>query len=267
VSKSGRIATLEALLARVRSRAGEPRESRQSLAVASPLLAAVPAALPSEPPPGDEIDAVTIPPPPALLRQPAPPPMRAALPTETDVVVDVDVLQEAVGDTVIGVAAEEAGTGQSPRSRERLVAAEPAMGLVVQMPAPEPLPEEPPDLLTIVERIEETPVSSRRPVATEPEKRLSDMAYGAEEEEESLPRHTPPPESGRMAAAPSSGDPDADVTGVRESPVMAPRGLGLIPEEIRADLAPHDAVADMVGEAQPFAPTTFAGLLDASMAL
>jgi hypothetical protein len=263
VSKSEKIAALETLLARVRSRAGEPREARQSLAAVSPVVPAPP----SEPPPSDEIDAVTIPPPPALLRQLAPPPMRAALPTEADVVVDVNVLQDAVGDTVIGVAAEEeAGTGESPGSREQLVAAGPAMGLVVPMPAPESLPEEPSDLLASVERVEETPVSSRRPVATEPEQRLSDMTYGTDEEE-SLPRHTPPPESGRLPAGPSTGDPDADVTGVRESPVMPPRGHVPVPEAIRADLSPHDAVADIVGEAQPFAPSTFAALLDAGLAL
>jgi hypothetical protein len=265
VSKSEKIAALETLLARVRSRAAEPRETRQPEAVVSHTVVAAPVATPSEPPASDEIDAVTIPPEAPPL-QPAPA-MRAALPTEADVVVEVDVLQEAAGagGTVIGVAAEEAATGESPGSRERLVAAERAMGVVAEMPVPGSVRERPSDPVAVVEQVEEAPASSRRAVVPEPEERLSDMAFGAEET--SSPLHTPPPESGRLPAAQTHVDQDADVTGVREAPPMASRAHDLIPEATRADLAALDAVADIVGEAQRFSPATFAGLLDASLAL
>ena len=90
------------------------------------------------------------------------------------------------------------------------------------------------------------------------------MAFGAEEPRP--PRHTPPPESGRLPAAPTV-EFDADVTGVREATPIVPRSRELVPEATHVELAPSDAVADLVGEAQRFAPGTFAALLDASLAL
>ena len=129
---------------------------------------------------------------------------------------------------------------------------------------PESLDESPPDLLAAVEEVDEAPLSSRRPVAPQPEERLADMAFGTVEP--GPPRHTPPPESGRLRAAPAV-EFDGDVTGVREATPMASRPRELVPEATRADLAPSDVVPDIVGEAQRFAPTTFAALLDASLAL
>lgn len=280
MSKAETLAKLEMLLTRVRSRAGEPRDTRKPLSAVRSPLATAPAALAAplpEAPPSHEIDPVTIPPAPAppapappvsAARPPsAPPPMRAALRTEADVVVDVDVdvVQEGVGDTVIGVVPEEPPSGELLDSRERLVVAEPLIGAVIEIPPPESLGEVPLDLLAVVEEAEEPPVSSRRPVVPQPEERLEDMAFGAEEP--GLPRHTPPPESGRLPAATPANELDGDVTGVREAPPMVPRTRELTPEATRAELAPHDAVADIVGEAQRFAPSTFAALLDASLAL
>jgi hypothetical protein len=133
-----------------------------------------------------------------------------------------------------------------------------------------------------VEELEEPPLSSRRPVALQHEERLADMAFGSEEPRP--PRHTPPPESGRLPAAPAL-EFDGDVTGVREAtshpprrpeiiegPTKLPAGQPsrareLVPEATRAELTPSDAVADVVGEAQSFAPSTFIALLDASLAL
>jgi hypothetical protein len=240
-------------------------------APAPPPLAAL--APPAPPPPPVAALAPPAPapppsaPPPAAAPASAPPPMRAALRTEADVVVDVDVdvMQEGVGDTVIGVAPEEATLGESLDSRERLVVAEPLIGAVIEIPPPESLGEAPLDLLAVVEEAEEPPLSSRRAVEPGPEERLEEMAFGAEEP--SPPRHTPPPESGRLPAAPPAIELDADVTGVREAPPMVTRARELTPESTRAELTPHDAVADIVGEAQRFAPPTFAALLDASLAL
>jgi len=253
VSKAGQIAKLEALLARVVSRASEPRG--RPLAVAA-ARAPMPTQDLIE---IDEVDEPTIPPPPVA-------PARAPALTETDVVMEVDVVQETTGDTVIGVATEEVVIAESLGSRERLVAAAPVplAAVVAEAPSPELLDESPPELLAAVEELEEAPLSSRRPVAPEPEERLADMAFGTEEPRP--PRHTPPPESGRLPAAPAV-EFDADVTGVREATPIVPRSRELVPEATRAELAPSDVVADLVGEAQRFAPETFAALLDASLAL
>ena len=253
MSTAGRIAKLEALLARVVSRAGEPRA--RPLAVAAGVAPVAAQELIEV----DEVDEATIPPPPLA-------PHRAPAMTETDVVMEVDVVQETAADTVIGVAAEEVVIAESLDSRERLVAAAPVTlaAVVAEVPPPELLDESPPEILAAVEEVEEAPLSSRRPVAPEPEERLADMAFGAEEP--SPPRHTPPPESGRLPAAPAV-EFDADVTGVREATPIVPRSRELVPEATRAELAPSDAVADLVGAAQRFAPATFAALLDASLAL
>jgi hypothetical protein len=268
VSSAEKIAKLEALLARVVSRAGEPRRRPNAFPVA-------PAAFEAAPPVAvveiDEVDEATIPPPPMA-------PVRAPAPTEAEVVMEVDLLPDGAVDTVIGVAAEEVVVAESLGSRERLVAAAP-----VPPPSPAPvaepeapllevpslrevaeLEESPPELLAAVEEVEEAPLSSRRPVAPEPEERLADLAFGAEEP--APPRHTPPPESGRLPAVPAV-EFDGDVTGVREATPIVSRPRELVPEATRPALAPSDAVADLVGAAQRFAPASFAELLDASLAL
>jgi hypothetical protein len=76
------------------------------------------------------------------------------------------------------------------------------------------------------------------------------MAFGTEEPPE--PLHTPPPESGRLPTA-------ADGTSR-----AAPK---LFPESIRADLVSRHDVAEVIGEAQRFAPSRFVTLLDASLGL
>jgi hypothetical protein len=183
---------------------------------------------------------------------------------EAELLVDVDV-QEATAETVIGVPAEEAVVAEAFESRERLVAAEPvalAGAEATRAPREAGAPEE----LASEEDVEEAPASSRRPVAPEPEERLAEMAFGAEEPRP--PRHTPPPESGRLPAAPVE-EFDGDVTGVREASQAAEarRPRELVPQATHANLAPSEAVVDVIGEAQHFAPTTFVALLDASLAL
>ena len=51
------------------------------------------------------------------------------------------------------------------------------------------------------DEIDETPASSRRPVAAPPEERLAELAFGSEEPQPA--RHTPPPKSGRLPAPPA----------------------------------------------------------------
>jgi len=200
------IARLEALLARVRARAAEPRAARgaqpASFVPDRPVEAA-----------GEEDDQPTLPPPSIVY-----------------------------------------SSALSPEGRER-----PAATAVAAPPESDGAPE--------IERVreeeveEEAPVSSRRPVVPEPEERLAELAFGAEEP--SPPRHTPPPESGRLPAAPAaqfeaSGGTNADA----EQPAIE-----LAPEAIRGPLASGAQVVDVIGAAQRFAPSSFVELLDASLAL
>jgi hypothetical protein len=273
VSKAEKIGKLEALLARIRSRATEPRPTSHALAAAASPSPAPAVAPPLAPPMDDEI----------TLAQPG---RSARAATEADIVLEVEV-QEVAGDTVIGVPVEEVMAPEALGSRERLVAAEPvaveaAEILAVEVPAP--AEEAGPELLADESDVEEAgelieeeaPLSSRRPVGPQPEERLAEMAFGARGEEEP-PRHTPPPESGRLPAAPPV-EFDADVTGVREATPIAParaqesepspvRATSLQPETTHASLPTGDGVADVIGTAQSFQPSTFMALLDASLAL
>jgi hypothetical protein len=124
---------------------------------------------------------------------------------------------------------------------------------------------------------EDAPASSRRPVAPPPEERLAAIAFGAVEPQP--PRHTPPPKSGRLPAPPSEFD--ADETGVREAVAISThdddatqpsaqigRPAALAAQAARPNLGATPArVADVIGSAQSFAPTTFLALLDASLSL
>ena len=120
------------------------------------------------------------------------------------------------------------------------------------------------------------PASSRRPVApAAPDEPLAHMAFDADESRP--PRHTPPPESGRLPASPVQ-EFDADVTGVRTAPqplepspdseLVDVAARALVPEAIRAELSSSvGEISDVIGEAQAFAPTTFAAWLEATLSL
>lgn len=265
MNTSQTVARLEALLARVRKRAAEPR--------AAPTATILADASPPPPPPPAPMPAARAP-------EPPPPPMPPQR-TEADIVVEVEVA-ETTQDTIVAVAAEEVVAPAALESRERLVAAEP---LVAEAPAADAAPtmapprEAEPEAAPAEvseEDIEEAPASSRRPVGPQPEERLAEMAFGAEEP--SPPRHTPPPESGRLPAAPPVEEFDVDNTGVREAAKTAARQPEPIPEaraapaepspvSVRGDIAPSSAVADVVGHSERAMPTRFVELLDASLAL
>jgi hypothetical protein len=95
------------------------------------------------------------------------------------------------------------------------------------------------------EEEEPAPSSSRRPVTSPPsgdaERGLAELAFG-EEPQQSPAMHTPPPESGRLPAAPPV-EFDMDVTGVREAAKMpgSPRDTQHDDERERATIAPVDA--------------------------
>jgi hypothetical protein len=261
VIKGQVLAKLEALLERVRARAAEPRSGPAS---AAPLASGV-------------------------MNERAPEP-------------DLDDDAAGVRETAApGRPEEELPPSDGFDSRERLVAAQPVAAVPpppavpaptpVRVPEPVPMPEpehvlrseasavgviesSPPIEMTEIEVVteeEEPPASSRRPVAPQPEERLAQMAFGAEEPP---PLHTPPPESGRLPSAPADYDPD--VTGVRHATPLIPRrnleaaplaSPDLVPEATRPELSPNDRVADVILEAQRFAPPTFLALLDASLGL
>jgi hypothetical protein len=172
--------------------------------------------------------------------------------------------------------AAAAGKSQDLDSEERLVAvqSEPAEEptVVLVAAASDSIPPIDVTEVEIVEEEEEeeAPISSRRTVASQPEERLAEMAFGGEEPRQ--PLHTPPPESGRLPAAPAV-DFDPDVTGVRNAAPIAEHHQEpesrreLVPEPVRPQLSPNDRIAEMIAKAQSFAPQTFVALLDASVSL
>ena len=250
MSKALVIARLEALLERVRSRSavGAGASNGQSSAV----LQATPAA---PAPFVDDDDSLPTRPPPALMQ-------------ELDLGVDIDV-HDASTEVVVDMMTEEVAAAESSESRERLVAAEPVLAeslleLQVEEPADIGQPPSTLDELPMADQFEDPPASSRRPLALEPpEERLANLAFS--DDEPRPPLHTPPPESGRLRAAPVV-EFDGDVTGVRAQPVAAIEPE-LVPQATHAQLAESDAVADVLGAAQQFTPSTFVALLDASLAL
>jgi hypothetical protein len=330
------IARLEALLARIRSRADEPRPTRTSAAHAAPppatqavtqtsipavtrtattqAVTAAPAA-PAEPPapsvPSDHPSIVDDDELGEWPTRPPPGPLASAVAQAAGVPARAPVgSPPAVEDT----GPEKAASEKAYESRERLVAApsvpaeEPAHSPaaidapVASAPEVEASIEEDAsldaDVIEVGEEvaIEEAPASSRRTVTQQPEERIAQIAFGAEEPARE-PLHTPPPESGRLPAAPVAIDFDGDVTGVRDSAPVAPlrpdragppapepeapkpaaaeaaadQGAALArelaPEPTHPNLPGGDTVAEVIGEAQRFSPGTFVALLDASLAL
>ena len=292
------IARLEALLERVRARSGEPRvraPQTPPAVAAMPTALRAPAAAPAPVAPVALKAPVAPPPsPPIQVVQPAPsvivaddpfaeadlptrPPPRAEPPV-VEIEVDIDV-QEPIEERAAGPLGSFDGSPppfpvrEAFDSRERLVAADPAGGEPISEPAASAVAPAAEPLSAVagragesardVPREEEAPISSQRPVVPEPE-HLAQMAFGAEESRP--PRHTPPPESGRLPAAPEI-DFDADVTGVRHAPAAMAPSAELEPQVIRGAVQASAAVADVVSKAQGFAPATFTELVDASLGL
>jgi hypothetical protein len=279
VSKGQTIARLEALLSRVRTRAVEPRRVAVQAAVPEANAAPEVAAAPPPPPvfeldePVEDLEST---------QQRAVPSRPGPMRTEADIVVEVEV-QATTQETVVAVPVEEVAAPAALESRERLVVAEPVAPAASEpLSAPDPQPEPSPVVavevevveevlpeVEEVEAVEEAPVSSRRPVAPPPEERLDEMAFGAVEPQP--PRHTPPPESGRLPAVPEV-EFEGDITGVRDAarsahPAAAAPAAAIVPEATIADLSPSGDVADVIEPARTPAPATFVGVLDQSIAL
>jgi hypothetical protein len=234
------------------------------------MAVAAPAHAPEPPAP--------VPPPVAVIEVPEPVAAAPAVEVQVPDVVVSEVSEVAADDVppevLAAAATEPVAIGANTESRERLIVAapipleldEPMAPEPVQAKAETPVPVEVDVVLD--EPVEEAPVSSRRAVVAEPQERLAEMAFGAEEQP--APRHTPPPASGRLLAVQAEPGDDGDITGVRETgarPPPPPAPAVLAPEATQAQLAPSDKVAELVAAAQAFAPATFVALLDASLSL
>jgi hypothetical protein len=131
----------------------------------------------------------------------------------------------------------------------------------LQAGAGEPGADLPPPHVQEEETADHAPASSRRPVMPEPEDRLEQMAFGSDEAPP--PIHTPPPESGRMPAAPSD-EFDSEVDELRD-------GSGhegpMVVHATRAVLESAAPVATMTGDPSRSTPSTFSALLAETLAL
>lgn len=271
------IGKLEALLARVSSRAAEPRPARAAVH-AAPAPAA-PAHAPAPAPAAAPVSAarpITVPPPEAIelpdnteaFELPTrPPPPGVAAPPD----VEVELPEPAI----------ELRHEVPAQSDERIAVAKPV----------EPLEEEievaPAAVDVEVEVEESAPVSSKRPLGPPPAEVLEKKAFGADEAPEPV-IHAPPPESGKLPAVPEltpiveAADYDnQDITGVHHTPpgdrrkaraddALAQSGehhTELVVEATHANVVAKAPVADVVGQANAFKPATFGELLDASLKL
>jgi hypothetical protein len=212
----------------------------------------------------------------------SPPAAVGELEPEIDIEVEVDVsdVAQAVAEEVRAVGAPPSGDSDSA---ERLVVAE-AVSELTEGSLPDETAgalvasgtttsaegsaagfdaEEPTGATNGFEDDESAPASSRRPVAAVSENHLT-LAFGSDEPE--APRHTPPPESGRLPAP--SGEGFGERTSPREGrpDESAQTSMSeLLPDATRASLESASAVSDVIGEAQRFAPATFLAWLDASI--
>jgi hypothetical protein len=124
-----------------------------------------------------------------------------------------------------------------------------------------PITDLPPPRAQEEEAADHAPASSRRPVMPEPEDRLEQMAFGSDEAPP--PIHTPPPESGRMPAAPSD-EFDSEVDDLRDG---SRHEEPMVVHATRAVLESATPVATMTGDPRRSTPSTFSALLAETLAL
>ncbi len=295
-----RIGRLEELLNRVKTRAAAPRPG-SAMEVPSAMAAAAPAYAPppfAQPPPAPVV----------LERHAHATSFAEEEPRTTDYEMEVEVSTETVD---IDIDVEEAIAGEEVMAMEsgaQLVAAGGYRGDEGDALATEP-PEAAADMedrtlaganvLGAANELEEpAPSSSPRPIEAE-------AALAAEEE--SAPRHTPPPESGKQVAAPSASPPRASsappgplseppssigghtiigvapgayrapaVPSAEPRPPAAPPAKAAPPqapparvvaEVTRPNLPAVAKVAAFEGAAPVFKPASFGDLLDATLGL
>jgi hypothetical protein len=207
----------------------------------------------------------------APIRRPEPSQVRAIDPPPMEV-IELDLEP----DPSIPPPSIEAPHDDAFESRSRLVSASPVTPegdesrAALRGAVSEPTLEvsEPADLSSAeLEAIEEpAPSSSRRPITVE--EKLLQLA----EEDDAV--HVPPPESGKLPAAPILNLEDPDGTGVLRRPAEekpttapAPTATSAEPEVVRAEAAKTTEVAAFVGKAPAPKPSTFGELLDLALRL
>ena len=280
-----KIARLEDLLARIQNHAAEPRSAVQ---VAPVMVAHAPAVVASPPAPSlplvmlEAAEVMT----PSLDPITTPPPSNPDYDSDSDVEVSSEVVEVDI-DVDEPMLAAESGVNELIEVRdeedEELApntqsSTDPPMALDV---------EEEVRAATPANEIEEpSPSSSRRPIASDHPAETYD--------DDSAPRHTPPPESGKqvtpsIAPQPSAPPPSLEghtliggwrepgaggapnivtgVTGVRV-PAPAPVAAAPLSAEVSKPALPATAhVASIEGTPPAFKPSSFGDLLDASLGL
>jgi hypothetical protein len=249
VNKAETLSRLEILLERVRVRAGARGGSAASSAPATT----------------DTVDAAPVEEP-VQLSTWTPPPPEAPAP-DVAIAIDVDYVETA--QVTRADSRSEDSHADRFDSTERLVVAGSADDAADELiPEPEPIENgeqavetQPPTDAPVEEAVESepAPASSRRPVMmTEPDDRLERIAFGAGDARP--PLHTPPPESGRVPAAPAD---EFD----SENPEARHLAEPLVAEATRAILESRGPVAELTGAPRRSVPTTFSALLDETLSL
>jgi hypothetical protein len=249
VNKTETLSRLERLLERVRTRAGA-----RGGAAAPAVAAAGSAELVEEP---------------VQLSTWTPPPPELPVP-DVAIAIDVDYVEAAKG--TLAESRVDDATADRFDSTERLVvadagAADEVGDELIAEPEPGDDVESPAHATHLAadalgeETAEPAPASSRRPVMGEPDDRLERMAFGAEDAPP--PLHTPPPESGRVPAAPAD-DFDPDLPDAREA---ARSDEPLVAEATRVLLESGVPVAKLSGTPRRSLPATFSALLDETLSL
>jgi hypothetical protein len=246
VSPVEKIRTLEGLLARIRERAGAPAPA--------PAIAAAPPAI--------------APPPPSV--EPTPPSSTSwadAVPPDVQVEVqeDIDDVVVSAGEVVeVDIDVDEpmpAESGAHLVAESVMEARADARALSEDVAADVSAPP--------ANEVEEpAPSSSPRPIEAEP--------YA----EPSVPRHTPPPESGKQVAAPSvkpeprksSVPPPSEghtlLGGWREPGMALPAPIEpLVAQAVKPTLESNVAIPDFAGEAPSFGASSFGAILDATLSI
>lgn len=272
-----RIAKLEALLRRVRARAAEPRD-RKDVSPPMPLVlppGATTTLVDVKAPDFSDIELAPAPPaPPPIAKRPPPVPRpvprapRPAPPPSPPAPSQPDAVASSVSRLRSARPAADENAPEPDIPLEPRLPQESAPMLEVAGAIEMDLEQGGADVDALLAGGEEEPApsSSPRPVGPPPEEKLAAMAFG--EEPPPMPElHTPPPESGRLPAAPELADFDQDITGVREAPKVAAPPPRLEPEVTAPAIEASGPVADFVGEPARFRPETIGDLLDATMSL
>jgi len=227
VSAKEQIAKLEALLARVSSRANAPRivasSARSTVAPVASVAPVAPVAAPTPPAPPVQLRDPA--PPPAPQPPAPPPPVVVAVKTPDVEAPEIPAAAKSDARLIAAKAVDPLDFDAAVDSTETLhdahletISVDEAAPDVEVLDAPEDEP---------------APSSSRRPISPPPAEEIAETAFGADDLAPP-PRHTPPPESGRLPAAPElapvidADDEVEDITGVHHSPASpaSPAGEG-----------------------------------------